>query len=128
MIIYNYHIENEYLALPFLEAIGRIQSPFQKIDIVESWNDNIWNYILIDDVVMMTERDEFSYYEMIIHLAINILLNNVIGNLNVLVIGGGVGWTLTQLTKYPSHIISNIDIVEIDEAVVSLSKKHFPYC
>ena len=42
---------------------------------------------------------------------------------NVLVIGGGDGGTVRELTKYRS--IETIDLVEVDKSVVLLAKKHF---
>lgn len=49
-------------------------------------------------------------------------------NLNikkVLVIGGGDGGTVRELTRYSS--IEKIDMVEIDERVVRLSQKYLPF-
>lgn len=70
---------------------------------------------------MITEKDEFIYHEMITHVP-------MCPNLNikkVLVIGGGDGGTVRELTRY-SHI-EKIDMVEIDERVVRLSQKYLPF-
>jgi spermidine synthase len=44
---------------------------------------------------------------------------------NVLVIGGGDGGTVRELTKYRS--IESIDLVEVDKDVVLLAKKYLPF-
>lgn len=124
-----YHVEwlflqDSTISLPFLETIDRTQSEFQKIEIVDSWNDNIGNYMLIDDIVMLTERDEFSYHEMIVHPSLQYLWYKE--DLRILVIGGWDGGTVSQLTKYGTNFIKSIDLVEIDEAVITMSLKYFP--
>ncbi|XP_059292234.1 putrescine N-methyltransferase 1-like isoform X2 [Lycium ferocissimum] len=43
----------------------------------------------------------------------------------VLIIGGGIGFTLFEVLRYPT--IEKIDIVEIDDVVVDVSRKFFPY-
>ncbi|KAH0662144.1 hypothetical protein KY284_027075 [Solanum tuberosum] len=43
----------------------------------------------------------------------------------VLIIDGGIGFTLFEVSRYPT--IEKIDIVEIDDMVVDVSRKFFPY-
>ena len=45
---------------------------------------------------------------------------------NVLVIGGGDGGTVRELTRYPQ--IEQIDMVEIDKMVVDVSRKYIDIC
>lgn len=70
---------------------------------------------------MVTEKDEFIYHEMITHVAI--ATNNNIKN--ILVVGAGDGGTVRELTRY--NTVENIDMVEIDEAVVKASKEFLPF-
>ncbi len=70
--------------------------------------------------MMMTEKDEFIYHEMIVHPAMAVHENAQ----NILVIGGGDGGVLRELSRYSS--IKSIDLVEIDEEVVKVCKEYLP--
>ena len=69
---------------------------------------------------MLTEKDEFIYHDMIVHvpLATNPDIHNV------LVIGAGDGGTVRELTRYET--IEKIDMVEIDKMVVDACIKYIP--
>ncbi len=91
---------------------------YQEIVIMDTYFHG--KVMIIDGLVMLTERDEFVYHEMITHPAVNSH-----GNVkDVLVIGGGDGGTVRELVKYGD--IERIDIVEIDGMVIELSKKYLP--
>jgi len=94
------------------------QSAFQQIDILES--DDYGRFLTLDGLLMVTERDEFIYHEMIVHPAM--CVNPDIRK--VLVIGGGDGGTVRELTRYAQ--IECIDMVEIDELVVQAAKRYLP--
>ncbi len=70
--------------------------------------------------MMITEKDEFIYHEMIVHtpMASNPNIKDV------LVIGAGDGGTVRELCRYKN--ISSITMVEIDEEVVNVSLEFFP--
>ena len=70
--------------------------------------------------MMVTEKDEFIYHDMITHTALAVNP----GIKNVLVIGAGDGGTVRELTRYKN--IEKIDMVEIDERVVRLCEKYLP--
>jgi len=93
-------------------------SDFQRIDIFES--KEFGRFLTLDGLMMVTEKDEFIYHDMIVHvpMATNPAIKNV------LVIGAGDGGTIRELCRY-SHVES-IDMVEIDEKVVELAKEFFP--
>lgn len=95
------------------------QSSFQKIDVLDTYEYG--KVLVIDGFIMLTEKDEFVYHEMIVHvpLAVNPNIRNV------LVIGAGDGGTLRELIRYET--IDTIDFVEIDERVVEISKKYLPF-
>lgn len=94
------------------------KSEFQKIDILQTVE--FGRILTLDGLVMLTEKDEFIYHEMITHVAMatNPLIKKV------LVIGAGDGGTIRELTKYPS--IERIDMVEIDKMVVDVCKEYLP--
>lgn len=93
------------------------KSKFQQIDFFES--DELGKFFTLDGILMTTEKDEFIYHEMITHVAL--ATNPYIKN--VLVIGGGDGGTVRELTRY-KHI-EKIEMVEIDEMVVRSCQQFF---
>jgi spermidine synthase len=94
------------------------KSEFQRIDIFDS--PEFGRFLTLDGYMMLTEKDEFIYHEMISHvpMAANPAVKKV------LVIGGGDGGTCRELVRYPT--IASIDLVEIDELVVEVCKKYLP--
>ncbi|KAJ1638223.1 spermidine synthase, partial [Pavlovales sp. CCMP2436] len=94
------------------------QSPFQHIAVYET---NFHGRILtIDTALMLTERDERNYHEMLSHVPLNYLPEAR----RVLVIGGGDGGTVTQAVRHAN--LREVVWVEIDEIVVRTSRKYFP--
>ena len=94
------------------------KSEFQDVDVFES--EEFGKFLTLDDLMMVTEKDEFIYHDMITHVAM--ATNPSIKK--VLVIGGGDGGTVRELTRY-SHI-EKIDMVEIDKLVVDVSREYLP--
>ncbi|QIB27749.1 polyamine aminopropyltransferase [Caloranaerobacter azorensis] len=94
------------------------KSPFQQVDFIDTYE--FGKVLLLDGLVMVTEKDEFIYHDMITHVAM--ATNPEIKR--VLVIGGGDGGTVRELTRY--NTIEKIDMVEIDELVVKASREFLP--
>ncbi|OCA89919.1 polyamine aminopropyltransferase [Pradoshia sp. D12] len=94
------------------------QSEFQRIDIFES--NEFGRFLTLDGYMMMTEKDEFIYHEMITHVPMAVHPNPR----KVLVIGAGDGGVVRELTRYQQ--IEHIDMVEIDEKVVEACKNYLP--
>ncbi|ERJ12334.1 polyamine aminopropyltransferase [Haloplasma contractile] len=94
------------------------QSEFQTIDFFES--KEFGRFFTLDGLMMVNEKDEFIYHDMITHVALATNPNIK----KVLVIGAGDGGTVRELTRY-KHI-EQIDMVEIDEMVVRLCQEHLP--
>lgn len=94
------------------------KSEFQEVDVFES--DEFGKFLTLDGLMMVTEKDEFIYHDMIAHvpMATNPAIKRV------LVIGGGDGGTVRELTRYPN--IEKIDMVEIDKLVVDVSREYLP--
>ena len=94
------------------------QSDFQRIDVFES--PEFGRILVLDGYLMLTEKDEFIYHEMIVHtpLAVHPHVKNV------LVIGAGDGGAVRELTRYPE--IGRIDLAEIDGQVIEVCKKFLP--
>ncbi|MGI6751901.1 MAG: polyamine aminopropyltransferase [Anaerovoracaceae bacterium] len=94
------------------------KSDYQEISVFDS--AEFGRFLTLDGIMMMTERDEFIYHEMIVHppLAVNPEIKDV------LVIGAGDGGVPREVIKYPQ--IQRIDVVEIDKRVVEVCKEHLP--
>ncbi len=93
------------------------QSAFQKIEIYAT--KNFGNLMVIDGFVMLTERDNFIYHEMLSHPA----LFSHPQPADVLIVGGGDCGTLREVAKH--QCVKNITQVEIDRRVTELSKQYF---
>jgi len=112
------HTENVRFSIKVKAHLYSNQSEYQRIDVFDSIE--FGRILTLDDVIMLTEKDEFIYHEMITHvpMAINPSIKNV------LVIGAGDGGTISQLVRY--RAIETIDVIEIDREVVTVSRKYFP--
>lgn len=95
-----------------------LKSDFQQIDVFES--KEFGRFLTLDGFMMVTEKDEFIYHEMITHVPMAVNPNIK----KVLVIGAGDGGTIRELVRY--RTIEKIDMVEIDEAVVKVAKQFLP--
>jgi spermidine synthase len=92
-------------------------TPFQQLEVYDSFE--LGRFFTLDGIMMANEKDEFIYHEMIVHTPMSINQNIK----HVLVIGGGDGGSVRELTKYQT--IESIDMVEIDERVVRVCQEYF---
>lgn len=76
--------------------------------------------MLLDGVVQTTERDEFIYHEMMVHVPLFAHPNPK----RVLIIGGGDGGILREVVRHTN--IEHITQVEIDASVIEMCKEYFP--
>lgn len=113
------HNENSKFSMKVKKHLFSTQSPFQKIDVLDTYEYG--RVLIIDGFIMLTEKDEFVYHEMIVHVPMAVNPNIE----NVLVIGAGDGGTLRELIRYKT--VNTIDFVEIDEKVVEVSKEYLPF-
>ncbi|KAJ5938062.1 putrescine aminopropyltransferase [Penicillium verhagenii] len=100
------------------EVLHHEKSKYQDVLVFES--TDYGRVLVLDNVIQCTERDEFSYQEMITHLAMNSHPNPK----KVLVIGGGDGGVLREVVKHAS--VEEAILCDIDEAVIRVSKKYLP--
>ena len=93
-------------------------SPFQQVDVLQTAGHG--KMLLNDGMVMLSERDEFIYHEMIAHVPLFVHP----GARQVLIVGGGDGGTAREVLRHRS--VERVVMVEIDEMVVSACKAHIP--
>lgn len=94
------------------------QSEFQRIDVFDS--QEFGRFLTLDGYMMLTERDEFIYHEMITHVPMSV--HPAVKK--VLVIGAGDGGVIRELCRYPE--VEQIDMVEIDPLVVEVCQTYLP--
>merc|ERR1712141_470929 len=104
-----------------IEVTKKLEDVKSKYQHVQMFDTKTYGHMLVlDGVIQVCERDEFSYQEMITHLPVCIHKNPK----KLLVIGGGDGGVLREAAKHPG--LEEITLCEIDEKVPEVSKKYLP--
>ena len=112
------HTPDVKLSLRVDRQLYSKKSIYQKIDVLET--PEFGKVLVLDGNIMMTERDEFIYDEMITHVPMAVHPNIK----KVLVIGIGDGGVVRELTRYEQ--IKRIDLVEMDEMVAEACRQYLP--
>lgn len=89
-------------------------------EVLVFYNKQYGNVLVLDGIIQCTERDEFAYQEMIVHIPLYLHHNPE----RVLIIGGGDGGVLREVLKH--KCVKDAIMVEIDQNIISLAKKYFP--
>jgi len=113
------HNDEISLGLHVKTVLHSVQSPFQRVDILDT--TGFGRIMTLDGLMMVTERDEFVYHEMISHVPLLVHANPK----RVLVIGGGDGGTLREVLRHDS--VQEAVLCEIDGEVVDAARKFLPY-
>jgi spermidine synthase len=100
------------------EVLFEGESPYQKVKIVK--NSFFGNVMLLDDLVMVTDKDEFFYHDMLVHVPMVCVDNPE----NVLIIGGGDGGSVREVLKHQG--VKRVVLCEIDKMVIDVARKYFP--
>lgn len=112
------HTPDVKLSLRVDKQLYSQKSDYQTIDVLET--PEFGRVLVLDGNIMLTERDEFIYDEMITHVPMAVHPNIE----NVLVIGIGDGGVIKELTRYDQ--IKSIDLVEMDEMVAEACRQYLP--
>lgn len=112
------HTEHVRFSMKVKEQLFNKQSDYQHVAVLDT--EEFGRVLTLDGYLMITEKDEFIYHDMIVHvpMATNLDIKKV------LVIGAGDGGSIRELTRYPG--IELIDMVEIDQMVVEVCKEYIP--
>ncbi|QTH15953.1 polyamine aminopropyltransferase [Pseudomonas corrugata] len=100
------------------KLLHEVRTEHQHLVIFE--NPRMGRVMALDGVIQTTEADEFIYHEMLTHVP---LLAHGKAK-RVLIIGGGDGGMLREVTKHLS--VEHITMVEIDGTVVDMCKEFLP--
>jgi len=100
------------------DLIEEIKSKYQHIEIFQT--KRFGKLLRLDGVIQLTEFDEANYHEMLAHVPLRTHKTPD----NILVIGGGDGGIVREVVKYKK--VKSIDLVEIDNEVIKISKKYLP--
>ena len=113
-----HHTPDVKLSLRVNKQLYSKESDYQRIDIFDT--PEFGRVLALDGNIMLTERDEFIYDEMIAHVPMAVHPDIT----RVLVIGVGDGGVVRELTRYEQ--IERIDLVEMDELVVEACRQYLP--
>ncbi|KAB5531642.1 hypothetical protein DKX38_018312 [Salix brachista] len=116
--VFGYPSAGEAHSLEVKEILYKGKSEYQEVLVFES--TSYGKVLVLDGIVQLTEKDELAYQEMITHLP----LCSIPSPKTVLVVGGGDGGVLREISRHSS--VEHIDICEIDQMVIDVSKKFFP--
>lgn len=93
-------------------------SPFQKVEVFDTYR--FGRILMLAGTIVLTQRDEFIYHEMMVHPAMLMLPRLS----RVCIIGGGDGGALREVLKHEA--VERVTVVEIDELVIKAVREHFP--
>ncbi|MEE8342216.1 MAG: polyamine aminopropyltransferase [Gammaproteobacteria bacterium] len=94
------------------------QTPFQRIEIYAT--EYFGNAMVIDGFVMLTEKDNFIYHEMMSHPALFWHPHPK----RVVIVGGGDCGTIREVLKHRE--VEQCIQIELDERVTRLAEQYFP--
>jgi len=95
--------------------VGR--SRYQEIAVLDT--ETCGRLLLLDGMIMLTEKFEFVYHEMLVHPSMFLHPSPK----KVLIVGGGDGGAAREVLK---HDVEEVEMVELDEEVIEVSKKYLP--
>jgi spermidine synthase len=111
------HSPHRGLTFEVESVLYQESSQYQTIQILQT--PEFGRVMLLDGVLMLTEKDEFVYHEMLAHPA---LFTHPEPN-SVLIIGGGDCGTQSRVLQHRS--VKSVLQVELDEMVTRVSKEYF---
>ncbi|HDZ47759.1 hypothetical protein LCGC14_0107440 [marine sediment metagenome] len=105
-------------SLKISEKLLDVQSQYQHLEVYAT--ETYGNLMVLDGCVMLTDRDNFLYHEMIAHPALFTHQDPK----RVVIIGGGDCGTLKEVLRHPG--VEKVTQIDIDEEVTKASERFFP--
>ncbi|MEW5919495.1 MAG: polyamine aminopropyltransferase [Bacillota bacterium] len=106
------------LSLKVKETLLHRRTAYQEIAVLDTLQCG--RMLVLDGMVQTSVADEFFYHEMITHVP----LRTHPAPCSVLVIGGGDGGVVREISRYPQ--VEKITLVEIDAGVVEAARRYLP--
>jgi spermidine synthase len=113
-----YQTPDMRLGLRMNKVLRNLQTPYQHLLVVDT--EQYGRVLVLDGAIQVTEADEFTYHEMIVHVA----MCSHREPLDVLVIGGGDGGSIREILRHET--VRKAVLVDIDEEVIKASREFFP--
>jgi spermidine synthase len=95
-MVYRKKTKSNGITAKVTKGLHSEQTDFQKLDMIQT--EEFGNMLVLDSMVMTTEKDEFINHEMIVHVPLFTHPNPK----KVLFVGGGDGGTIREVLKHPS--------------------------
>ncbi len=105
-------------SLKVTEKLLDVQSPYQHLEVYAT--ETYGHLMVLDGCVMLTDRDNFLYHEMIAHPALFTHQDPK----RVVIIGGGDCGTLKEVLRHPG--VEKVTQIDIDEEVTKAAERFFP--
>lgn len=110
--------KNHGITTKIKQTLYHDKSEYQSLDVIDTVE--FGKMLVLDGMVMTTDRDEFVYHEMISHVAMNTHPEPK----DVLIVGGGDGGVVREVLRHP--FVQRVVLAEIDGKVIETAKKYFP--
>ena len=114
-----YSTENLKLSMRVKSLIHTEKTPYQDLLIADTYEYG--RTLMLDGAYQLTEKDEFTYSEMMSHVPICAHPDPQ----NVMIIGGGDGAIMREVLKH--SCVRKCTLIDIDERVIESSKKYLPF-
>jgi len=99
------------------EVVLSERTAYQQVDVLDT--DQFGRILILDGAINVGEKDEFISHEMLTHVPLFVHGDPKM----LLVIGGGDGGAVREALKHP---VDRIDLAEIDQRVIDISRRYFP--
>ncbi|MFP4481276.1 MAG: polyamine aminopropyltransferase [Thermovirgaceae bacterium] len=118
MWLTEYQTPDMRLGLRMKSVLRDLKTPYQHLLVVDT--EQYGRTLVLDGAIQLTETDEFTYHEMMVHVA----MCSHPGPTDVLVIGGGDGGSIREILRHDT--VRKAVLVDIDEEVIKASREFFP--
>ncbi len=114
-----YSTDNLKLSLRVKNPVHSEKTEYQELVIADTYEYG--RTLMLDGAIQLTEKDEFTYSEMMAHVPLCSHKNPE----NVLIIGGGDGAIMREVLKH--ECVKKCTLIDIDERVIACSKEFMPF-
>lgn len=115
---YEHYKDASAIGIHTTEVLHEEKSEFQSIKVFDTVAHG--HLLTLDDMVMLTELDEFVYHDLLTHVPLCIHPDPK----SVLIVGGGDGGCVREAVKHPG--LERIVQCEIDRRVTDVCREYFP--